>query len=271
MSESPSLADRSCGIKENESSPSRIPGDAGSAPGWRRSAIDFLCPPSCAVCRTSTVGSAPLCPRCLRDLDWGATNFCLRCGAPVGPHLDTSAGCFHCRDDRFAFERAFAYGVYDGPLRSACLRMKHELGDRLAHVLTDRLWERWGEALQALKVDVIVPVPAHWTTRWRRIAHPAGSIAERVGELLKAPVDLHILRKPRRTPAQASLSPTERRENLRDAFRLARGVRLHGARVLLVDDVLTTGTTADRVARVLRTGGATSVHVAVIARGIGQW
>ncbi|MFV0442333.1 MAG: double zinc ribbon domain-containing protein [Planctomycetaceae bacterium] len=244
----------------------------GISPGsWWQSAVDFLYPATCAVCQQSLRTGSGLCHRCLKNLDAGFTDFCRRCCAPVGPHLDTTAGCYHCLDDRFAFQRAYAFGVHDGPLRAACLQMKQDGSDRVARALTDLLLRTWGDELRSLAVDIIVPVPAHWSTRMLRIAHPAQAIAERIGQFLKAPVDLHILRKPRRTPAQASLSPTRRRENLRGAFHLARGVRLHDVKVLLVDDVLTTGTTANRAARVLMNGDATAVHVAVISRGIGQW
>jgi predicted amidophosphoribosyltransferase len=74
----------------------------------------------------------------------------------------------------------------------------------------------------------------------------------------------------RRTPAQATLTPSKRRDNLKGAFALVRGLRLQAHRVLLVDDVLTTGTTAHRAAQVLQKGGAASVRVAVVARGLGE-
>jgi predicted amidophosphoribosyltransferase len=150
------------------------------------------------------------------------------------------------------------------------LRIKHDPADRLSPVLAELLIDRWGDSLRDLGVDVIVPIPAHWTTRWARAARPADAIAHRLGAFLKAPCDLHILRKSRRTPAQSSLTPARRRENLRDAFRLESGVRIEGLKVLLVDDVLTTGTTADRAARVLQQAGCREVDVAVIARGIGR-
>lgn len=237
---------------------------------WVRDCVDFLFPPICSLCQVEIESPQLLCDSCRQLVVGKKMDICRRCCAPVGPHLDTTAGCVHCRKDPFPFERVLALGAYDGPLRNACLRMKHDSTDRVARALTGLLLDRWGEEMRSWNVDVIVPVPAHWTTRIGRAPRPANAIAERVASFLMAPCDLHILRKSRRTPSQSSLSPTRRRENLRGAFRRVAGVNLSGSRVLLVDDVLTTGTTAARSARVLKEAGAETVHVAVIARGIGR-
>lgn len=255
---------------------SRRTPDAGAAPhrsqparDWLRAARDFVYPPACTLCHASLANSDPLCGHCRDALAPAAGDVCRRCCAPVGPLLDTTHGCIHCRQDRFAFVRAIALGAYEGTLRDACLRMKHDPSPRLAGVLADLLLEHRGGELPR-DIDVVVPIPAHWTTRLMRLAAPADAIATRVAAFLKAPCDLHILRKSRRTPRQACLPPARRRENLRNAFRLVSGVRVNGTRVLLVDDVLTTGTTASRAARVLAEAGAAEIHAAVIARGIGH-
>jgi ComF family protein len=171
----------------------------------------------------------------------------------------------------FAFERAVSVDVYAGALQMACLRAKRSHSSKLAIALGDLLCERHGERMLAAECDVIVPVPLHWTSRLTRTGSLPDAISSRLGRFLKTPVDSHILRKVRRTAPQATLPPTKRRKNLQGAFRVARGVRLDGCRVLLVDDVLTTGTTAHRAARALiGDGGAASVQVAVVARGIGS-
>lgn len=194
----------------------------------------------------------------------------MRCGAPVGPYLDTRHGCHHCRSDRFAFDRVIALGPYRGLLRGACLQAKQDRTGLVARQLGELLAERWSALFSTEPVELIVPVPAHWTTRLLRPALPADGIAAALSRVLGVPWSPHVLRKVRRTPAQATLSPSRRRDNLKGAFALVRGVRLTAQRVLLVDDVLTTGTTAHRAALVLRNGGAASVRVAVAARGLGK-
>ncbi|MFG0297726.1 MAG: ComF family protein, partial [Maioricimonas sp. JB045] len=136
--------------------------------------------------------------------------------------------------------------------------------------LGELLWERHRERISGWNAEYIVPVPHHWTTRLWTGQLPPVVLAHRLGRRLKVPVAGHILRKVRRTPAQSSLPPSGRRANLRNAFRVASGVRMTGARILLTDDILTTGTTAHRIARLLRQAGAAEVNVAVIARGLGS-
>jgi ComF family protein len=238
--------------------------------GSLRAAVDFVFPPACPFCRRELAAGEDLCDPCREELAGSLPDVCLRCSAPVGPHLHTGQGCIHCRGDSYAFDRALAIGAYDARLRLACLQAKRDSSGRIVRALTDLMFGRWQAELNALNVDVIVPVPAHWTSRFLRAAAPAEAVALRLARLLRRPCDLHTLRKRRRTPQQSSLPPSQRRENLRNAFAVVRGVRLDGVRVLLVDDVLTTGTTAHRGASVLKQAGAERVTVAVLARGIGR-
>ena len=174
----------------------------------------------------------------------------------------------HCRSDRFAFERAVSLGVYEDALRHACLVAKGPGGAPLASGLADLLWSRVAGDLRAAAIDVVVPVPHHWTSRVVHSHFPPVTIGRVLARRLKARWHAHILAKVRRTPSQVSLSVTDRRNNLRGAFRVVGGARLSGRTVLLVDDVLTTGTTAHRAATELNHAGASRVLVAVLARAI---
>lgn len=237
---------------------------------WLSDALDFLFPPTCLICGGEATAGSGFCPECTQELSDPGGEVCLRCCAPVGPYLDTRHGCHHCRSDRFAFDRVVALGPYRGLLRKACLRAKQDHSGLVARRLGELLAERWGELFSTEPVELIVPVPAHWTTRLVRPTAPADLIAAALSQQVSVPWSPHVLRKVRRTPPQATLTPSKRRDNLTGAFTLVRGVRLNAHRVLLVDDVLTTGTTAHRAAQVLRKGGAASVRVAVVARGLGE-
>jgi len=245
------------------------------SPGVRtllRDTVDFVFPPACACCQRPLPDSSDtprfVCLDCRQKLAPTIADRCQRCSAPVGPHLDTTAGCIHCREDRFAFERVFSLGVYDDALRSAVLAAKQPGGDVLTASLAELLFLRETDALQSLGIDLIVPVPHHWTERLLRRHLPPVTFAARLSPLLDVPWTAHLLAKIRRTRPQLWLEPTDRRNNLRGAFRLTGRPQLDGSRILLVDDVLTTGTTAHRAASVLKKAGAT-VFVAVIARGLG--
>lgn len=211
-----------------------------------------------------------LCVQCRNKVAPVLPHRCLRCSAPVGPHLETSNGCVHCRTDRFAFEKVVSLGAYDGSLREACLRVKRQTGDVAAIALAELLVERefMERGFGQSGFDLVVPVPHHWTDRIRQNHLPPVTLATRVARLLSAPCAAHILAKVRRTRPQTELSHTERRNNLRGAFRLIGRPDLTGRQVLLVDDVLTTGTTAHRAATELKRAGAV-ITVAVLARGLG--
>ncbi len=237
---------------------------------WWSDAVDFVFPPVCLICGRNTADGRGLCPECLDELIDPDGEVCLRCSAPVGPYLNTRHGCHHCRSDRFAFDRVVALGSYQGLLGGVCLRAKRDRSGLLARRMGELLAERWSELFSTEPVELIVPVPEHWTTRLVRPGLPADGIAAALSRVLGVPWSPHVLRKVRRTPAQLTLKPSQRRDNLKGAFALVRGVRLTAHRVLLVDDVLTTGTTAHRAALVLRSGGAASVRVAVVARGLGE-
>ncbi len=240
-----------------------------------RSVLGFLYPPGCPLCgcedelAADALGSEPsLCTDC-RERIPVVERFCGRCGAPTGPFEGTMGRCHHCRKDRFRFASVVSLGVYAGHLGSACGQIKKPHTEPLAAALAGLLWERGRDELARFGAELVVPIPGHWTRRMFRDDAPA-TLARVWGRCLNLRVHEHILAKVRLTPAQAKLPSTRRRTNLRGAFRVRRRAPLSGRTVLLVDDVLTTGTTANEAARALIRAGAKNVCVAVLARGLGR-
>jgi predicted amidophosphoribosyltransferase len=249
-------------------------------PRWMRTltrgAADFVYPPACRLCAAELLPSAaphppgPFCDGCRKDLLMTRGPACVRCGSSIGPYLDPNLPCGICRGEWFAFERVVRLGVYDGALRTACLRSKDRGAESLAAGMAELVWECETDALQNAKVDVVIPVPRHWIRRLYHPHHPATTLGAAWAARLKVPLAPHILRKCRWTRPQVRLTPSERRVNLRNAFRAVPSAGLSGATVLLADDVMTTGTTAHETAKVLTQAGAARVVVAVIARGMGR-
>ena len=239
--------------------------------------IDVICPPACPSCRRGLTDDeravhpdSPLCTACRDDLQLPEEGFCQKCGAVIGPYSQVAEGCLYCRRERFAFGTVIGLGTYDGMLRKMCVAAKMPGGAALAGSLAELLYERRGTELDHLHVDLVTSVPEHWTERLMRSHNAPAVIARVISHRLKADLAGPILRKVVRTRPQTSLSPTARRREPGGAFSAGSGANLMGARVLLVDDVLTTGATANAASRVLLAAGAGSVSVAVLARGIGS-
>ena len=189
---------------------------------------------------------------------------CFRCAARVGPGIVTETGCDVCRDRRFHIDQAIRLGSYRDEIKDAILRMKHVSNGRIARVLGDVLADIREVPLRDFHADLVTFVPLHWRTRWARGYNQAGRLAERIARRLDIPLRSNILRKVRATLPQHRLSATRRRENIRAAFQATKS--LSDARIILVDDVLTTGATCDQAAVALKNAGTASVLVVVLAR-----
>ena len=226
----------------------------------------LIYPAVCARCQALVTDPADdFCAACADALTADPHFTCPRCTSTVGEHADVSSGCPRCRDDRFHFETALRLGPYDGTLREAIFAMKRRPGEALAECV-GRLWARHhADRFRTLGVSVVIPVPLHWWRRFRRGYNQAESLSSAVARQLGAEHRPGWLRRVRSTLSQVKLAESDRRTNVRGAFRASRSARLARATVLLVDDVLTTGSTASEAARALQLAGATTVHVAVLA------
>jgi ComF family protein len=234
---------------------------------FARGVAQLVYPNACLVC-DAPEPAAPfrhgLCGGCHAAVTADPFETCPRCAATVGPHTDTAARCVACRDRGFAFDRAVRLGPYDGRLRDAVLRMKSSAGEGLAEMMGRVAAETHGAKLAACRV--VVPVPLHWWRRWRRGYNQAAAVAREVAAALGLPCEPGWLRRVRPVAQHAQPSVTARRENVKGAFAVSSHASLAGRRVLLVDDVLTTGATAGEAARELLRGGADGVTVLVLAR-----
>jgi ComF family protein len=242
-----------------------------AARGLGRAGLDLLFPPRCACCDAELPSGHDgplLCADCRLVLAPESWPCCRRCGA--GPTEGESPdGCPLCRHARLKFDAVVTLGGYGGELRSVVLRMKRPSGESLAAATGRLLASRRGHQLAEFRPDLIVPVPMYWIRRLRRGTNSPEILADRVGRLLRVKVSRRALSRRRNTLPQASLSPRERFRNVRGAFRVRAGYGLRGLRVLLVDDILTTGATCSEAARMLKEAGAAQVAAAVVARAQG--
>ncbi len=244
----------------------------GIVSSWHASS-NLLFPPSCSFCGENLppmpCGQPALCTACHQRFVADAKPCCTRCASPVPQRWGDQPRCSRCRDRRYYFDYAVALGLYQSELRQAVLWMKRHpyepLTRALGTLLADHIAERVGE----WNIDLVVPVPMHWWRRLRRGTNTARLLGESVSRRLALPLSVRVLRCRRKSLKQGTLRPLERFRNVRGAFRISSGYDITDKRVLLIDDILTTGATASEAARVLRQAGAQTVAVAVVARGTG--
>jgi ComF family protein len=234
-----------------------------------RGLADLVYPPRCLVCGQAPEGREAFCAVCAGGLFHDPHLSCPRCAARVGPFAVSDGTCAACRDDPVAFDATVRLGPYVGPLRDAVLRIKSNRNEGLAELLGERLAEGHRARLEALGAEFILPVPLHWWRRLMRGYNQSAAIAHGLGSRLKLPCRYGWLWQVRRTQPQKALTANQRKDNVRGAYRVRAGLRLDGRHVLLVDDVMTTGATANESARALKRAGAARVSVAILARAEG--
>ena len=223
-----------------------------------------ILPRCCGGCGNAlAINERELCALCWRGLQEaiGKGRYCRRCGANIGEFVETKGGCNHCRDFSLRYEGLARVGIYEGPLAEMIRKLKFGGRAHTARLLGEMLWQ----AVQGSGInqfDLVTWVPLHWWRKWNRNYNQAELLARRLGGLSGRACQ-GLLRKTRWTPAQTHLSRQDRLANVRGSFGLRRMVKVDGKRVLLVDDVLTTGATASEAAGILRAGGA-EVCVAVV-------
>lgn len=234
-----------------------------------RSALDALLPRRCGICRRglSSDDVRAICSTC-----WGAIPRlqgprCSVCGVPFESEAAISHSpthrCGTCREHPPAFTQAVAAGVFAGVLADAIRRCKYHQQVRLIAVLGELL----EPVLRSLPtVDAVVPVPLHVRRLRQREFNQSLHIAAWVAMRLDRPLWPDALRRVRWTPPQTTLDRAQRRTNVRRAFEVRTPRAVSGGRVVLVDDVYTTGATANECARALRAAGASEVYVVTVAR-----
>lgn len=228
-------------------------------------------PAVCWLC-ASRCDSGMLCQACYHSLTRNRTA-CRCCAEPLAV-AEAQQGatdnliCGRCQRNPPAFNAAFAPFLYHYPLADLIQRFKQRDDLLLGRLLVSLLCEGASELALMPQVmpDLIVPVPTHWRRRLQRGVNPAAVLAEGLGCLLERPADLRCLRKVVHTPAQHQLNREQRLVNLQHSIRLQRPGAVNGRHIALVDDVMTTGSTAGVIAGLLRDNGALSVQVWALAR-----
>jgi ComF family protein len=233
-------------------------------------------PDDCRVCKRALDKwtRVPVCDDCLKAPAPLETDYlCAVCNTPFinAYPLDERGVCAACRSGLRGFDRAASFGLYEGPLRTLIHLFKYSGMKPLGRTLASHM-----ERVISIdeRFDAVVPVPLHWRRKWDRGFNQSALLADHIARRRGIPV-VHALRRKRATATQAGLASAGRRRNVAGAFELrARAKedpRLAGKKILLIDDVMTTGATASACASVLKRGGAKSVSLVTLARVDRRW
>ncbi len=234
-----------------------------------------LFPANCRVCERLLEHAAriPVCPDCLDHVQRIADPMCARCGRPLftPPSQVENFLCRLCRQERYAFQLARSYAVYEDSLVRLIILLKHHGIEPLGAWCAQRLLELTQTYPDVTRVDAIVPVPLHPARLRERGFNQAEWIARPLARRLGIPLLPNLLARVKPRPEKLKLTRRERWEAVRGAYATTGRAQVDNLRVLLVDDVFTTGATLDACARVLLREGAARVMALTVGRVVPQW
>lgn len=230
----------------------------------RQAMLDLIFPPACRVCQEPLdQGSSRFCQGCILRLEAEREQpGCPRCGKSVAPFEVSANHCAECRDRDLRILGVARIGEHFGCLAEMVRAYKYHNQEQFETILGGLLIEAVARAPWFDRIEVVVPVPSHWIRRLRRPVRPAEALADMLASSASWPC-VRLLRRVMGGRHQVGLGYSERLHNIRGAFALRAGFKLRRTRVLLVDDVRTTGATLEECARVLCRAGAAEVYAAV--------
>jgi ComF family protein len=239
---------------------------AGALRGAGRIVLDTALPPLCPACKKPVADDGGLCPGCWSQLSFITPPYCERLGIPFAYDPGPGVLSMQAIADPPAYERARAAVRYDDIARTLVHALKY--GDRLDLAPTLGRWMVQAGGALLSEADALVPVPLHWRRLWMRRFNQSAALAEVIAAQVKLPVAHAALARVKPTRQQVGLTKSERADNVQGAFRVRPEARadVKDRRLVLVDDVLTSGATIDACARVLLRAGAAAVDVLVFAR-----
>ncbi len=232
-----------------------------------RGIVDLVLPPRCPGCRTIVDGDGRYCLDCWGQLGFITAPQCARCGVPFEHDRGAGTECGACLAEPPRYASARAALRYGGPARKTLLALKHGDRQHLARVMVPHMARAAGPLLDPPAPDILlVPVPLHRWRLWRRGFNQAALLAQVLARHTGAAIAIDAIVRARATATSQGMGRKARARNVRGAFFVPDRATVAGRRIILVDDVLTTGATADACARVLRRAGASEVHVLTFAR-----
>lgn len=229
-----------------------------------KSLVDFILPPHCPICKKSLQSSHALCPECFAQIRFVTEPLCVRCGRPFEFQVPEEPLCGVCCTKEPLFKKARTAFVYDSFSRELILPFKHGDKTEFTPLLTTFLMRAGAELLS--ETDIILAVPLHKSRLIKRKYNQAGLLAKSLSEKAHKPYLSTVLVRKKATLSQGHMRREERKHNVAGAFEVKHANLIKHKRILLIDDVYTTGATLNECAKVLLKKGAKSVSYLTLAR-----
>ena len=224
--------------------------------------LRLLYPPKCPLCGELSDG---ICGQCWKEYPLIQEPRCMKCGKPI--KKDTEEYCFDCQKRRHHYEWGKSLWLHRGAVSDAIYAFKYKNRRIYGKIFAGELAKAYGKLFKQQGVDLIIPVPLHYSRQCQRGYNQAEILAEFLGEYLQIEVDSESLIRIRKTNPQKQNNDKERARNIKNAFALKK--RIYAKNVLIVDDIYTTGSTVDEVAKTLKKGGVCNVFFLTISIGQG--
>lgn len=237
-----------------------------------KTAVEVLFPRRCPLCHEIVIPKdKKVCPDCFSKLRPIVEPCCKRCSKPIA--IPEQEYCYDCMKSEHHYERGFAVYVYEGTIKTSLMKFKFHGKQEYADFYIEQLIQYAGEPLKRLHLDLILPVPLHPRKLRMRGFNQAQLLAQGVAAFLERPMNQHLLIRTKFTLPQKKLDDKERLHNLEQAFDLRLGTlpnsNLSGKRILLVDDIYTTGSTIEACTRILLKAGCAKVYFITVCIGKG--
>ena len=226
--------------------------------------LNFLLPPHCPICGKQIWDHHAVCGECFGKLHFISGAICQKCGKPL-PYKEAQV-CASCLKKPPIYNRAISILKYNETSKALILPFKHADNIELTPLLSQWM-SRKGKDL-ILECDCIIPVPLHITRLFKRKYNQSALLAKSLSKIYKKEYLPSVLVRSKRTESQGHMSSTQRKQNIKNAFKIQNADRIKGKKVLLIDDVMTTGATINECTKVLLKAGAKSVSILTLARVI---
>lgn len=226
--------------------------------------LEFLYPTTCIFC--GKICKSGICDTCRRKVPYIREPRCKRCGKPI--HLKEEEFCFDCRRRKFSYEQGRSLWLHKEPVQSAIYAFKYKNRRVYGEVFAKEMAQRFESWIDLWEIDLIIPVPLHKKRRRKRGFNQAQILAEELGRRLHIPVDASLVIREKDTTPQKELGQGNRKKNLKKAFRLVKP-SVKDKRILIIDDIYTTGSTIDSMAEILKKAGVEKIYFLTISIGQG--